>query len=129
MDVAILDDWFDTLRTLPCFVMLTGHKVPVFNDHMRGEHALEAELTFGLVRAAMQQIPQQMKALRASRRMIGVGHTVRGKTFGVHGHIRRTVAGLHARLRHGGARVGAQILAGFRPCRWPRGSGLRISAL
>ena len=25
MNVAILDDWFDTLRTLPCFERLAGH--------------------------------------------------------------------------------------------------------
>lgn len=34
MKVAILDDWFDTLRTLPCFVKLDGHDVTVFTDHV-----------------------------------------------------------------------------------------------
>ena len=33
MKVAILDDWFDTLRGLPCFEKLAGHDVTVFNDH------------------------------------------------------------------------------------------------
>jgi D-3-phosphoglycerate dehydrogenase len=33
MKVAILDDWFDTLRTLPCFARLDGHEVTVWNDH------------------------------------------------------------------------------------------------
>lgn len=33
MKVHILDDWFDTLRTLPCFGMLEGHDVTVWNDH------------------------------------------------------------------------------------------------
>lgn len=33
MKVAILDDWFDTLRTLPCFERLAGHEVTVWNDH------------------------------------------------------------------------------------------------
>ena len=32
--VAILDDWFDTLRTLPCFEKLAGHDVTVFTDHI-----------------------------------------------------------------------------------------------
>ncbi len=33
MKVHILDDWFDTLRTLPCFAKLTGHEVTVWTDH------------------------------------------------------------------------------------------------
>ena len=33
MKVAILDDYFDTLRTLPCFARLAGHEVTVWNDH------------------------------------------------------------------------------------------------
>ena len=33
MKVHILDDWFDTLRGLPCFEMLTGHEVTVWTDH------------------------------------------------------------------------------------------------
>ena len=33
MKVAILDDWFDTLRTLPCFKLLQGHDVTVWTDH------------------------------------------------------------------------------------------------
>jgi D-3-phosphoglycerate dehydrogenase len=34
MNVAILDDWFDTLRTLPSFAKLRGHDVTVFTDHV-----------------------------------------------------------------------------------------------
>lgn len=33
MKVHILDDWFDTLRTLPCFDLLTDHDVTVWTDH------------------------------------------------------------------------------------------------
>ena len=33
MRVTILDDWFDTLRTLPSFVKLAEHDVTVWNDH------------------------------------------------------------------------------------------------
>src|SRR5882724_6052120 len=34
MKIAILDDYFDTLRTLPCFSKLDGHDVTVWNDHV-----------------------------------------------------------------------------------------------
>jgi D-3-phosphoglycerate dehydrogenase len=33
MKVHILDDWFDTLRGLPCFEKLAGHDVTVWTDH------------------------------------------------------------------------------------------------
>ncbi|MEM1385919.1 MAG: D-2-hydroxyacid dehydrogenase family protein [Pseudomonadota bacterium] len=33
MRVHILDDWFDTLRGLPCFATLAGHDVTVWTDH------------------------------------------------------------------------------------------------
>ncbi|MEO9575032.1 MAG: D-2-hydroxyacid dehydrogenase family protein [Tateyamaria sp.] len=33
MKVHILDDWFDTLRTLPCFAKLAAHDVTVWTDH------------------------------------------------------------------------------------------------
>ena len=33
MKVHILDDWFDTLRGLPCFAKLDGHDVTVWTDH------------------------------------------------------------------------------------------------
>lgn len=33
MKVHILDDWFDTLRTLGSFAKLDGHEVTVWNDH------------------------------------------------------------------------------------------------
>ena len=47
-----------------------------------------AELTWGLVLAAMRAIPQQMNALEAGKWQIGVGHTVRGKTLGIYGYGR-----------------------------------------
>lgn len=34
MKVTILDDWFDTLRTLDCFRKLAAHEVTVWNDHV-----------------------------------------------------------------------------------------------
>jgi D-3-phosphoglycerate dehydrogenase len=42
--VAILDDWFDTLRTLPCFALLDGHEVTVFTDHVEDTDALAERL-------------------------------------------------------------------------------------
>jgi D-3-phosphoglycerate dehydrogenase / 2-oxoglutarate reductase len=43
--VAILDDWFDTLRTLPCFGKLAGHTVSVFTDHIQDTDALAERLS------------------------------------------------------------------------------------
>ena len=161
MKISILDDYFDTLRTLACFRKLDGHDVTVWNDHtqdidtlaarlkdtevlvlirertqireplLERLHALRlisqrsvyphidvdactrrgvvvssdmhagtpsyatAELTWGLVIAAMRQIPQQMNALRSGRWQIGVGNSLRGKTLGIYGYgrIGATVAG------------------------------------
>jgi len=42
--VAILDDYFDTLRTLRCFERLAGHEVTVFNDHVEDVGELAARL-------------------------------------------------------------------------------------
>lgn len=154
MKISILDDYFDTLRTLPCFAKLQGHDVTIFNDHLQDTEALAerlkdtealvlirertqiradllerlpklklisqrsvyphidiaaatrlgiivssnmhagtpsyaaAELTWGLVLAAMRQIPQQMAALKAGNWQIGVGHTLRDKTLGIYGYGR-----------------------------------------
>ncbi len=154
MKIAILDDYFDTIRTLPCFRKLDGHAVTVWNDHVQDVDALAArlkdtevlvlirertqirapllerlpklrlisqrsvyphididactrlgvivsssqhagtpsyaaaELTWGLVLAAVRAIPQQMAALRAGKWQIGVGATLRGKTLGIYGYGR-----------------------------------------
>lgn len=161
MNISILDDYFDTLRTLQCFRKLDGHEVTIWNDHVQDTDALAArlkntevlvlirertqirapllehldalrlisqrsvyphididactrrgvivssdqhsgspsyaaaELTWGLVLAAMREIPQQMFALRAGTWQIGVGNSLRGKTLGIYGYgrIGRTVAG------------------------------------
>jgi D-3-phosphoglycerate dehydrogenase len=151
MKISILDDYFDTLRTLPCFRKLDGHDVTIWNDHVQDVDTLAdrlrdaevlvlfrertkirapllerlprlklisqrsvyphididactrlgvivsssqhpgtpsyaaAELTWGLVLAAMRQIPQQMQALRAGHWQIGVGSSLRGKTLGIFG--------------------------------------------
>jgi D-3-phosphoglycerate dehydrogenase / 2-oxoglutarate reductase len=159
--IAILDDYFDTLRTLQCFRKLDGHHVTIWNDHTDDVDVLAerlqqaealvlirertkisatllerlprlrlisqrsvyphidieactrlgivvssdlhggtpsyaaAELTWGLVLAAMRQIPQQMAALKSGTWQIGVGRTLRGLTLGIYGYgrIGETVAG------------------------------------
>ena len=161
MKISILDDYFDTVRTLPSFQKLAGHDVTVWNDHVQDTDALAerlkdtealvlirertkirtpllerlpklrlisqrsvyphidvdtctrlgvvvsssqhadtpsyatAEFTWGLVLAAMRQIPQQMDSLKAGNWQIGVGHSLRGKTLGIYGwgRIGAVVAG------------------------------------
>jgi D-3-phosphoglycerate dehydrogenase len=161
MRITILDDYFDTLRTLPCFRKLDGHHVDIWNDHVQDTDLLAerlrdtevlvlirerthiraplverldrlrlisqrsvyahididactgrgvivssdmhagspsyaaAELTWGLILAAMRQIPQQMRSLQSGNWQMGVGSTLRGKTLGIHGYgrIGSTVAG------------------------------------
>lgn len=44
MKIHILDDWFDTLRGLPCFAKLDGHDVTVWTDHVEETDALAARL-------------------------------------------------------------------------------------
>ncbi len=44
MKVHILDDWFDTLRGLPCFDLLADHKVTVWTDHEPDPAALATRL-------------------------------------------------------------------------------------
>lgn len=154
MNITILDDYFDTLRTLNCFQTLQGHQVTIWNDHVQNVDALAgrlentealvlirerteirapllerlprlklisqrsvyphidvdactrlgvivssnmhmdtpsyatAELTWGLILAAMRQIPQQMASLKAGKWQIGVGGTLRGHTLGIYGYGR-----------------------------------------
>ena len=161
MKIMILDDYFDTLRTLACFQKLKDHDVRIWNDHVQdvdqlaerlkdtevlvlirertkiqapllerlkklklisqrsvyphididactrlgvivssSQHAgtpcyAAAELTWGLILAALRRIPQQMASLKAGGWQIGVGDTVRGKTLGIfgYGRIGSVVAG------------------------------------
>ena len=77
----------DTCTRLGIVVSSSQHPgVPSFST---------AELTWGLIIAAMRQIPQQMAALKAGKWQIGVGNTMRGKTLGVfgYGRIGAVVAG------------------------------------
>ena len=177
MKVSILDDYFDTLRTLECFRRLDGHEVTVWNDHVQDTNVLgvppqgrrspspdprthqnssgltrspteaqaddsqrsvyphidvadrsrlgivvsssqhpgtpsfaAAELTWGLILAAVRQIPQQMAALKSGNWQIGVGTTLRDKTLGIYGYgrIGAAVAGY-------GKAFGMNVVAWARP--------------
>jgi D-3-phosphoglycerate dehydrogenase len=154
MKVTILDDYFDTVRTLACFQKLIDHDVQIWNDHVQdigqlaerlketevlvlirertkiqapllerldklnlisqrsvyphididactrhgvivssSQHAgtpcyAAAELTWGLILAAMRLIPQQIASLKAGNWQIGVGDTLREKTLGIYGYGR-----------------------------------------
>ena len=69
-----------------------------------------AELTWGLVLAAMRQIPQQMASLQTGTWQIGVGRTLRDKTLGIYGYgrIGSVVAGY-------GEAFGMKVLIWARP--------------
>jgi D-3-phosphoglycerate dehydrogenase len=67
----------------------TRHGVIVSSSQHAGTPSYAAaELTWGLVLAAMRRIPQQMEALRAGKWQIGVGNSLRGKTMGIYGYGR-----------------------------------------
>jgi D-3-phosphoglycerate dehydrogenase len=42
--VTVLDDYFDTVRTLACFARLAGHEVKVWTDHLQDTDGLAARL-------------------------------------------------------------------------------------
>lgn len=44
MKIAILDDWFDTLRRLPCHALLRDHEVTAWTDHVEDVDVLAQRL-------------------------------------------------------------------------------------
>jgi D-3-phosphoglycerate dehydrogenase len=44
MKITILDDYFDTVRTLPCFAKLQGQDVTIWNDHVQDTPTLAKRL-------------------------------------------------------------------------------------
>lgn len=58
------------------------------NMHADSPSYATAELTWGLIVAAVRQIPQQMTSLKAGKWQVGVGNTLRGKTLGIYGYGR-----------------------------------------
>jgi D-3-phosphoglycerate dehydrogenase len=154
MNITILDDYQNVVRTLDAFKKLAGHKVTIWNDHtddldvlagrlkdtealvlirertpirtpllerldklrIISQHSVyphidvdtctrrgvvlssnmhpgrpsyaTAELTWGLVIAALRHIPQEVAALKAGRWQSTIGTTLRGRTLGVYGYGR-----------------------------------------
>lgn len=62
------------------------------NMHAGAPSYAAAELTFALVLASLRQIPQQVESLKHGHWQMGVGHTLRGKHFGIYGYGRIGVA-------------------------------------
>jgi D-3-phosphoglycerate dehydrogenase / 2-oxoglutarate reductase len=83
-----------------------------------------AELAWGLVIAAMRQIPQQMASLKAGKWQTGVGTGLRGRILGVHsyGRIGSAVAGY-------GKAFGMKVVAwgGEASLARARADGLRVA--
>ena len=154
MNITILDDYQNVVRTLSCFDKLAGHNVTIWNDHTKDTETLAArlkdtealvlirertpiraplierlprlrlisqrsvyphidvdactrhgvivssnmspgkpsystaELTWGLIIAAMRKIPQEMIAMRAGRWQSTLGLGLRGRTLGIFGYGR-----------------------------------------
>jgi D-3-phosphoglycerate dehydrogenase len=153
MNITILDDYQDVVRTLPCFRKLDGHTVTIWNDHSKDTGVLAerlqdaealvlirertpirkpllerlprlrlisqnsayphidvetctrrgvlvssnmqarpsyatAELTWGLVIAAMRHLPQEAAALKSGRWQSTIGLGLHGRTLGIYGYGR-----------------------------------------
>ena len=80
------------------------------SQHAGSPSYATAEMTWGLILAAMRKIPQQMASLKAGAWQIGVGTTLRGKTLGIYGYgrIGSVVAGY-------GRAFGMKVLVWARP--------------
>ena len=63
MKISILDDYFDTLRTLPCFEKLKGHEVTIWNDHVQDVDALATRLKDTEVLVLIRERTQIREAL------------------------------------------------------------------
>jgi D-3-phosphoglycerate dehydrogenase len=154
MNITILDDYQNVVRTLSCFSKIAGHRVTIWNDHTKDVDTLAerlkdtealvlirertpisaplierlpklriisqrsvyphidveactkhgvilssnmnpgqpsystAELTWGLVIAALRRIPQEVAALKAGYWQTTVGLGLRGRTLGIYGYGR-----------------------------------------
>jgi D-3-phosphoglycerate dehydrogenase / 2-oxoglutarate reductase len=69
--ISILDDYHDTVRTLPCFAKLKGHDVTIWNDHVQDVDKLAQRLADAealvLIRERTQiraPLLEQLKKLR-----------------------------------------------------------------
>ena len=44
MNITVLDDWQNTVRTLPAFAKVAGHQVTIWNDHTKDVDVLAKRL-------------------------------------------------------------------------------------
>src|SRR5205085_7674034 len=63
MKITILDDYFNTLRTLPCYAKLYGHDVTIWNDHTQDVDQLADRLREAEVLVLIRERTQIRKAL------------------------------------------------------------------
>jgi D-3-phosphoglycerate dehydrogenase / 2-oxoglutarate reductase len=63
MKITILDDYFDTIRTLPCFAKLAGHDITVWNDHVQEVDRLAERLADTEVLVLIRERTQIRKEL------------------------------------------------------------------
>ncbi|NOE24873.1 D-2-hydroxyacid dehydrogenase family protein [Ruegeria sp. HKCCD6157] len=63
MKVHILDDWFDTLRGLPCFERLNAHEVTVWTDHVEDLDILAKRLQEAQVLVLFRERTKVTRAL------------------------------------------------------------------
>ena len=63
MKITILNDYFDTLRTLPCFAKLQGHEVTVWNDQTQDEDKLADRLQDAAVVVLIRERTQLRQSL------------------------------------------------------------------
>ena len=63
MKITILDDYFDTVRTLPCFSRMRDHDVTIWNDHVQDTDALAERLVDTEALVLIRERTQIRKAL------------------------------------------------------------------
>jgi len=63
MKITILDDWFDTIRHLPCFAKVADHDVTIWNDHVQNDDVLAERLKDTEVLVLIRERTKIRKAL------------------------------------------------------------------
>lgn len=82
MKIAILDDYQDAVRKLPCFQMLAGHEVKVFNNTVKGIGQLAVRLAdteaLILIRERTRISPELLARLPKLKLISQTGKVARG---------------------------------------------------
>lgn len=63
MKITILDDYYDTIRNLPCFEKLVGHDITIWNDHVQDVDVLADRLADTEVLVLIRERTHIRKAL------------------------------------------------------------------